>query len=270
MVAEAAVATGSVNADLLSSTLQIGIDAALGRPASGDFMLRLDIDPQVWASYSAGRAYVALTRSDLVEAGRQLCMHSHDGFAPVGCDAEHLTTMMFFGRAAIAVGDTAALAPYRGRWIVDGIAAVCWGPVDLELARFAATIGDQDSFERHRRAARVLLGGVDAPMLLADLESLALAIAASADVSASMPSSTGRSENGNVLRKDGDFWTLAYGGTLAHMRDAKGLHDLRELLRRPAVEVHVYELMGGRGRRGNTDGAQHISAQHISAQNICA
>ena len=269
VVAGAAIATGSLNADLLSSTLQIGIDTALGRPASGEFMLRFDIDPQVWASYSAGLAFVALTRSDLVEAGRQLRMHSQDGFARVGCDAEHLTTMMFFGRAAIAVGDTAALcdvaeslAPYRGQWIVDGIAAVCWGPVDLELARLAAAIGDQEAFERHRHAARVLLGGVDAPLLLADLESLAPAIAASAGTSASIPSTAGRSDDGNVLRNDGDYWTLAYGGTVARMRDAKGLHDLRELLARPAVEVHVFELMGGRGRRSKTDGWQNISAQN--------
>ena len=269
VVAEAAAATGSLNADLLSSTLQIGIDTALGRPASGEFMLRFDIDPQVWGSYSAGLAFVALTRSDLVEASRHLRMHAQDGFACVGRDAEHLTTMMLFGRVAIGVGDDAAvrdviasLAPYAGQWIVDGIAAVCWGPVDLELARFAAAIGDQEAFERHRHAAQVLLRGVDAPLLLADLESLAPPIVTSVEPTASMPPTAVPSENGNVLRKDGDYWTLAYAGTVARMRDAKGLHDLRELLSRQAVEVHVFELMGGRGRRTTGDGPQNVSAQN--------
>jgi hypothetical protein len=47
-----------------------------------------------------------------------------------------------------------------------------------------------------------------------------------------------------VFRREGDYWTLAYRGELARLRDAKGLGYLTCLLRRPGQEVHVLELVG--------------------------
>ncbi|WNM40865.1 AAA family ATPase [Micromonospora halotolerans] len=45
------------------------------------------------------------------------------------------------------------------------------------------------------------------------------------------------------FRRDGAVWRLAYGGTVAHLPDAKGLHDLRLLLSRPGVDVPAVELL---------------------------
>ncbi|WP_262281654.1 AAA family ATPase [Micromonospora sp. MA102] len=45
------------------------------------------------------------------------------------------------------------------------------------------------------------------------------------------------------FRRDGAVWRLAYGGTVVHLPDAKGLHDLRLLLGRPGVDVPVVELL---------------------------
>src|SRR5262249_23533502 len=47
-----------------------------------------------------------------------------------------------------------------------------------------------------------------------------------------------------LFRHEGDFWTLAYGGTVCRVKDAKGLHYIAYLLRHPGREFHVLELIG--------------------------
>jgi hypothetical protein len=45
------------------------------------------------------------------------------------------------------------------------------------------------------------------------------------------------------FRRDGPVWQLAYAGTVVHLPDAKGLHDLRLLLSRPGADVPAAELL---------------------------
>ncbi|MCW3815561.1 AAA family ATPase [Micromonospora sp. DR5-3] len=45
------------------------------------------------------------------------------------------------------------------------------------------------------------------------------------------------------FRRDGAVWRLAYAGSVVHLPDAKGLHDLRLLLSRPGVDVPAVELL---------------------------
>ncbi|MGW4156557.1 ATP-binding protein [Micromonospora chersina] len=45
------------------------------------------------------------------------------------------------------------------------------------------------------------------------------------------------------FRWDGAVWRLGYAGTVVHLPDAKGLHDLRLLLGRPGVDVPAVELL---------------------------
>ncbi|MFU8870375.1 ATP-binding protein [Micromonospora sp. SL4-19] len=45
------------------------------------------------------------------------------------------------------------------------------------------------------------------------------------------------------FRRDGAVWRLAYAGTVVHLPDAKGLHDLRLLLSRPGVDIPAVELL---------------------------
>src|SRR5262249_5451138 len=46
-----------------------------------------------------------------------------------------------------------------------------------------------------------------------------------------------------VFRHEGDYWTLAYQGSVCRMKDLKGLHYLAFLLARPGEECHVGTLV---------------------------
>ncbi|MEU7927531.1 AAA family ATPase [Micromonospora sp. NPDC049107] len=48
---------------------------------------------------------------------------------------------------------------------------------------------------------------------------------------------------GYAFRRDGPVWRLAYAGVVAHLPDAKGLHDLHLLLSRPGGDVPAVELL---------------------------
>jgi hypothetical protein len=48
-----------------------------------------------------------------------------------------------------------------------------------------------------------------------------------------------------VFRKEGEYWTVGYGGNSFRLKDSKGLGYLAHLLRHPGVEFHVLDLVGG-------------------------
>ena len=48
-----------------------------------------------------------------------------------------------------------------------------------------------------------------------------------------------------VFRKEGEYWTVGYGGKSLRLKDTKGLGYLAHLLRHPATEFHVLDLAGG-------------------------
>jgi hypothetical protein len=244
-VAAAAEQTGSPNALMLAVTLGLGVDLAMGRPVDpAAIELFADIDPATVASYAAGLAWPGALSGDVERARRLLLSHTANGFAYLGEDSEHLVTLTLFGRTAALLGERAAAAlvydrllPYRGLWAVDGIAACCWGPVDMELGRLALAIDRHDAALEHLSAARAAAVKAGAPLLAAEVEALEASIA-------------GRSVDGrytasaepNVFRCDGQFWTLTYRGTTARLKDAKGLRDLARLLERPGRELHVLDL----------------------------
>ena len=47
---------------------------------------------------------------------------------------------------------------------------------------------------------------------------------------------------GNRLRREGEYWTVCYNGSVAHLKDAKGLRYLARLLGHPGREFHVIDL----------------------------
>jgi tetratricopeptide (TPR) repeat protein len=56
-----------------------------------------------------------------------------------------------------------------------------------------------------------------------------------------------------VLRKEGEYWTVGYGGKDFLLKDSKGLGYLAHLLRYPGVEFHVLDLFGGIAGREEDD-----------------
>lgn len=46
----------------------------------------------------------------------------------------------------------------------------------------------------------------------------------------------------NVIRREGDYWTLVYEGSVARLRDSKGLRHLSRLLAAPGREFHAVDL----------------------------
>ena len=46
-----------------------------------------------------------------------------------------------------------------------------------------------------------------------------------------------------VFRQEGDYWTLAYQGSVCRLKDLKGLHYLAFLLARPGEDCHVITLV---------------------------
>jgi|HubBroStandDraft_1064217.scaffolds.fasta_scaffold65641_2 hypothetical protein len=48
-----------------------------------------------------------------------------------------------------------------------------------------------------------------------------------------------------IFTREGEYWTLGYGGKSFRLKDSKGFGYLAHLLRHPAVEFHVLDLAGG-------------------------
>jgi drug/metabolite transporter (DMT)-like permease len=46
----------------------------------------------------------------------------------------------------------------------------------------------------------------------------------------------------NLFRREGEYWTIGYEGTVAHLKDAKGLRYLARLLAHPGREFHATDL----------------------------
>ena len=55
----------------------------------------------------------------------------------------------------------------------------------------------------------------------------------------------GRVGQGNVFRREGDYWSVMFDGHTVRLRDQKGLHYLARLLGEPGREFHVLDLVLG-------------------------
>jgi tetratricopeptide (TPR) repeat protein len=273
-VAAAAQATGSVNADLLSTTLRFGIDVACGRDTAPDFFNGFKaLDPAAWGSLGAGLAMVKWHAGEHEAARDLLRLHADSGFVRLGEDSDYLVSLTFFGRVAAALGETGAaasvyelLGPYSGLWVVDGIAGCCWGPVDLEQGRLAVALGRHADAREHLAAALDAVEQAGAVMLAAEVRVIRQAVAdaeasmtkvADRDTIVGSPDDVDDPGLGNVFHRDGSFWTLAYRQETVRIRDAKGLRDLARLLAEPRREFHVLDLAGRGGAPVGSGGADH-------------
>ena len=76
------------------------------------------------------------------------------------------------------------------------------------------------------------------------------------------PAPSVRNAQTGVFRKEGESWTVGYGGNSSRLKDTKGLGYLAHLLHHPGVEFHVLDLVGGiASQRGDDEIGQ--SAQGL-------
>ena len=60
-----------------------------------------------------------------------------------------------------------------------------------------------------------------------------------------------------IFRKEGEYWTVGYGGNTFRLKDTKGLGYIVHLLRHPTVEFHVLDLFGGIAGHREDDDSNH-------------
>jgi hypothetical protein len=58
---------------------------------------------------------------------------------------------------------------------------------------------------------------------------------------------SGGTPRGQVFRREGEYWTIVYDGTLFRLKDGKGLRYLAHLLSHPDERIHCAELCSATG-----------------------
>ncbi len=203
-------------------------------------------------------------------------------------DSEWLPAMGQLAEAVAGVGGHPiaawayeALLPHRNLFGVEGIGAVCWGSIERPLGLLAATLGRTQEAAAHFDAAVAANRAVGSPLYVAvalrdaglalgDRDRLAAALAAYrelgiddrvAELEARLTATDDAPAPANVFRRDGDVWLLAYAGTVARLKDVKGLRDLAYLLGRPGREVAAVDLAGSPGAPPQGDLGEVVDAQ---------
>jgi len=81
-----------------------------------------------------------------------------------------------------------------------------------------------------------------------------------------------RTDDGkHVFRREGEYWTLAYDGTVCRVRDSKGLQHIGLLLRHPGQHFDARELVAESvGSRASADrlGAAQLGADGLSVAGL--
>jgi hypothetical protein len=138
------------------------------------------------------------------------------------------------------------LLPMADEFAVVGAAVFTTGPVVLQLGLLAAALGRWDDAVAHLDDAARRCDRLGAALLAArartELSRVRTEAARARDHPAAPDDDCG---GGNVFRRDGDTWTLAFSGRSVPLRDAKGLRDLAVLLAAPGREVAATELVAG-------------------------
>src|SRR6266478_1041228 len=76
------------------------------------------------------------------------------------------------------------------------------------------------------------------------------------------PVKKGTSPQKGIFRKEAEYWTVGYSGKPFRLKDTRGLGYIAHLLRNPAVEFHVLDLVGGIAGR-------HDKMKAASRRSVC-
>lgn len=159
---------------------------------------------------------------------------------------------MAHGQVHLAAGDTAAarrdFETASHQW--DEIGA----PYETALAR----MGLADAYRAEGNDAHAVLEFRAAHATFERIGAALQTGRAAQAIGNRPPSSlaSGARETENVFRREGDYWSVAFEGHIAHLRDVTGVHYLARLLANPGREFHVLDLVGL--RTGAADDTAHV------------
>jgi tetratricopeptide (TPR) repeat protein len=80
---------------------------------------------------------------------------------------------------------------------------------------------------------------------------------------ARQPSAAAVVSQDEILRRDGDYWTVSYEGAAFRLRDTKGLQYLAHLLRHPREEFHVADLVAAIGGQDAADSREETAVPDL-------
>lgn len=216
------------------------------------------------AVVAAEGALIWVAASDHDRAGRLLRELAPNGFDGIADGVDWMYTVVCLTEVAAALGDRAlcesaieALTPYAGRGIVDAGAVKFAGVVDDYLAMASTVVGADDAAAAFRESAVAAYRRIGANWLLRRLEPASVG---------PHPTSSGTA----VLRSAGSgVWEVGREGSIARMRELKGLHYLRLLLARPGVSISATDLSdavaGHAGAGIREDGTPLLDRQAAAA-----
>jgi len=118
------------------------------------------------------------------------------------------------------------------------MAETAYAFADMLLAR--GDPGDAERAHALLASARETTSALGLTRLATKIEALT-ASAAGARPLVTTPSVAPPGEG--VFRKEGEYWTIAYAGTVLRLKDVRGIAYLAQLLRYPGREFHAAELM---------------------------
>ncbi len=227
--------------------------------------------------YPASLALVHSETGALAEARDELERVARDDFAAIPQDETWPIVVAYLSLVAANLGDAASarslyrlLAPLGGTNL--GVIAPM-GPVAHYLGLLAGTMGRWDEATRHFDDAlalsermrarpfvaltqhahgRMLLarGGLQDRLRALEFLDRAIEIARELGMKGVLDGAErlrrGASPAGEreaMLRREGEYWTVAYGGLSARVRDARGLRLISQLLRSAGREFRVTDLI---------------------------
>jgi hypothetical protein len=159
------------------------------------------------------------------------------------------------------------ISPVRSRFAVDGIGAACYGSMARPLGLLAGVLGRRTAVRDHFAEALRAHRACGAAMLVAEtMHDFGRALALVDDHDASeravgkarplfrslgmehraeliVAAAAEPAPDGNVFRREGEYWTLTYGARTARVGDTKGLQDIAVLLANQGREIHVADLI---------------------------
>jgi hypothetical protein len=237
---------------------------------------------QTVPAWQCGAAVLLAEAGREAEARRLVERLTHDDLRDLPRDLTWLASLSVLAEAVSLLEDRARapllydlLRPYADRYVVIGFGFICWGSVARYLGLLATTLGRWEEAARHFESARVANERIGARPALArtlhdhaamlraasdprDRDRAATLLAEAHDVAsrlgmARLVTAVERQQSPGALpktappgkavfRKEGEFWTLVWDGSVCRLKDARGLHYIATLLRHPGRDFHARDL----------------------------